>query len=149
MGLRSLSEYEPRYEKTGFLHNYAKTKTQISFAVTAKLISALLLLLGKYNTSTSSIRIVKPLAIFCGCTVRFVLDRVGNPRIPVFSQRGSYESRIFLCRSFDHIDRNQFYEGDNSYKLPLRELSTVTCDETTDNEWERTCEAPTPSYFGE
>ena len=32
--------YEPRREKTGFLHNYAKTKTQISFAVTAKLISA-------------------------------------------------------------------------------------------------------------
>ena len=30
--------YEPRYEKTGF--TYAKTKTQISFAVTAKLINA-------------------------------------------------------------------------------------------------------------
>ena len=30
---------EPRYEKTGFFA-YAKTKTQISFAVTAKLISA-------------------------------------------------------------------------------------------------------------
>ena len=38
--------FKPRYEKTGFLHMrkhnfaYAKTKTQISFAVTAKLISA-------------------------------------------------------------------------------------------------------------
>ena len=31
--------YEPRHEKTAFLA-YAKTKTQISFAVTAKLISA-------------------------------------------------------------------------------------------------------------
>ena len=30
--------YEPRYEKTRFFA-YAKTKTQISFAVTAKLIS--------------------------------------------------------------------------------------------------------------
>ena len=30
---------EPRHEKTGFFA-YAKTKTQISFAVTAKLISA-------------------------------------------------------------------------------------------------------------
>ena len=31
--------FEPRYEKTGFLH-MRKTKTQISFVVTAKLISA-------------------------------------------------------------------------------------------------------------
>ena len=31
--------YEPRYEKTGFLH-MRKTKTQISFEVTAKLIWA-------------------------------------------------------------------------------------------------------------
>ena len=34
----STSRYEPRREKTGFFA-YAKTKTQISFAVTAKLIS--------------------------------------------------------------------------------------------------------------
>ena len=32
--------YEPLYEKTVFFFAYAKTKTQISFAVTAKLISA-------------------------------------------------------------------------------------------------------------
>ena len=32
--------YEPRYEKTFFFFAYAKTKTQISFVVTAKLISA-------------------------------------------------------------------------------------------------------------
>ena len=31
--------FEPRHEKTGFLH-YAKTKAQISCAVTAQLISA-------------------------------------------------------------------------------------------------------------
>ena len=36
--LSSASLYEPRHEKTGFLH-MQKTKTQISFAVTAKLIS--------------------------------------------------------------------------------------------------------------
>ena len=36
-----LMSIEPRHEKTGFLHNnYVKTKTQISFEVTAKLISA-------------------------------------------------------------------------------------------------------------
>ena len=35
----SVLSYEPRYEKIGFFA-YAKTKTQISFAVTAKLIRA-------------------------------------------------------------------------------------------------------------
>ena len=35
-------QLEPLYEKTIFLH-YAKTKTQISFAVTAKLISTFVL----------------------------------------------------------------------------------------------------------
>ena len=36
---RTQRSYEPRSEKTGFFA-YAKTKTQISFAVKAKLISA-------------------------------------------------------------------------------------------------------------
>ena len=31
------------------------------------------------NPSSSLIRIFKPLPIFCGCTVRFVSDLVGNP----------------------------------------------------------------------
>ena len=33
----------------------------------------------KYNPFTSYIRNFKPLAIFCGCTARFVSDLVGNP----------------------------------------------------------------------
>ena len=32
-----------------------------------------------YNPSTFLIRYFKPLAIFCGCTTRFVSDLVGNP----------------------------------------------------------------------
>ena len=32
-----------------------------------------------YNSSTTLIRNFKPLAIFCGCTARFVSDLVGNP----------------------------------------------------------------------
>ena len=57
---------------------YAKTKTQISFAVTAKLISAfvfatqLVQFLSFLNTK------FKPLAIFCGRTAWFKSDRVGN-----------------------------------------------------------------------
>ena len=40
--VRPVGNNEPRHEKNnGFLHkNYAKTKSQISFAVTAQLISA-------------------------------------------------------------------------------------------------------------
>ena len=49
-----------------FFFAYAKTKSQIS---TAKLISALVF--ATYST-------MKPLAIFCGCTAKFVSDLVGN-----------------------------------------------------------------------
>ena len=51
---------------------YGKTKTQIIFAVTAKLISA-------FVFATRMVSIFKPLAILCGCTARFVSDLVGNP----------------------------------------------------------------------
>ena len=74
---------EPCHEKTGFLH-YAKTKTQISFAVAAKLITAFVFaiwivqcLLG--STTYMQIRNFKPLAISCGCTAPLVSDLVGNP----------------------------------------------------------------------
>ena len=51
---------------------YAKTKTQISLAVTAKLISAFVF---AYMQNLN----FKSLAIFCGCTARFVSDLVENP----------------------------------------------------------------------
>ena len=89
---------EPQYEKTDFWH-MRKTKTQICFAVTAKLICAfvfttrivqslylrswsepLFSLLRKYNHSTFYTRNFKPLAIFCSCTARYVSDLVGNPK---------------------------------------------------------------------
>ena len=58
---------------------YAKTKTQISFAVTAKLISAFVFA----TRIVQSLFFLSPkfqrLAIFCGCTARFVSDLVGNP----------------------------------------------------------------------
>ena len=56
---------KPRHEKTGFLH-YAKTKAQISCALTAQLISA-------FDFATQYFR---PLACVCDCTGRFVS---GNP----------------------------------------------------------------------
>ena len=61
------------------LFAYAKTKTQISFAVAAKLISAFVFATRIVHPSTSKIRNFEPLAIFCGFTFRFVSDLVGNP----------------------------------------------------------------------
>ena len=45
-------EYEPPHEKTHNLH-MQKTKAQISFAVTAKLISSFVSLHGQYSPSSS------------------------------------------------------------------------------------------------
>ena len=80
--------YEPRHKKTDFA--YAKTKTQISFAVTAKLISAfvfatrivqsLYFLNPKFYASRHILWQYSPVYIGPG----------RKPRRPVFSQRGSY-----------------------------------------------------------
>ena len=53
---------------------YAKTKTQISFVVTAKLISAFVFATG----IVQYLRNLKTLTIFCRCTAWFVSDLVGN-----------------------------------------------------------------------
>ena len=83
--------YEPRYEKTGFFA-YAKTKTQTSFAVTAKLISAfvvatrivqsLYFLNPKFQASSHLLCLCSPVCVRPG----------RKPRRPVFSQRGSFRN---------------------------------------------------------
>ena len=70
---------EPRREKTGFFA-YAKTKTQISFAVNAKLISVFVFATWIVQSLYFLNPKFKPLAIFCGSTARFVSDLVGNPK---------------------------------------------------------------------
>ena len=70
---------------------YAKTKTQISFAVTAKLIStfvfatkivqSLYFLYTKFQASSHLVRLYSPICVGPG----------RKPRRPVFSQRGSYD----------------------------------------------------------
>ena len=82
-------QYEPRREKTVFFA-YAKTKTQISFVVTAKLIStfvyatcivqSLNYLNPKFQASSYLLWLYSPV---CGGPGR-------KPRRPVFSERGSY-----------------------------------------------------------
>ena len=73
---------------------YAKTKTQISFAVTAKLISAfvfatwlvqfLYFLNTKIQASSHLLWLYSPVCVRPG----------RKPRRPVFSQRGSYKLRV-------------------------------------------------------
>ena len=72
---------------------YAKTKTQISFAVTAKLISAFVFTTYLEQFLFFLNRNLKPLAIFCSCTAWFVSDQVGNPE-DRFSHN---EAHIFVC----------------------------------------------------
>ena len=58
---------------------YAQTKTQISFAVTAKLISNFVFAIRIVQFLFYQIRNSKPLAILCSCTAWFVWNLVGNP----------------------------------------------------------------------
>ena len=79
---------EQRHETTGFA--YAKTKTQISFAVTAKLICAIVFAIRiekslyflnrKFQTSSHLLWLYSLVCVKPG----------RNPRRPVFLQRGSY-----------------------------------------------------------
>ena len=85
---------EPRREKTGFFA-YAKTKAQISFAVTVKLISAfvfatrlvqsLYFLNPKFQVSNHLLWLNSLVCVRPG----------QNPLRPVFSQRGSNVSKLF------------------------------------------------------
>ena len=89
LNIRVFKTYEPRCEKTGFFA-YAKTKTQISFAITAKLISAfvfairivqsLYYLNPKFQASSHLLWLYSPVCVRPG----------QKPRRPVFSERGSY-----------------------------------------------------------
>ena len=90
---------------------YAKTKTQISFVVTAKLISA-------FVFATRIVQSLfylnfKPLAILCGCTARFVSDLVGNPE-DRFSHNEAHLV-ILPFAFFSHLQRKRsnVYFGDN------------------------------------
>ena len=60
---------------------YAKTRTQISCAVTAQLISAFVFASWIEQSLYFLNRNFTPLAILCGCTARLVSDLVGKPEV--------------------------------------------------------------------
>ena len=105
---------EPRCEKTGFLL-MRKTKTQISCAVTAQLISAFVFAIRIINPSTNYFRNFQPLAIFCGCTDRFVSDLVGNPE-----DRFSHKEALLI------LTVNQANTAVNSLSCQLTASLSVT-----------------------
>ena len=95
--------------KPFFLFAYAKTKTQISFAVTTKLISAfvfatrivqsLFFLNPKFQASSHLLRLY---SLVC-------IGPVRKPRRPVFSQRGSFIVCSRLCLTvFRHVNASVF-----------------------------------------
>ena len=98
--LRHQAIYEPRHEKTGFSFAYAKTKTQISFAVTAKLISAFVFAIRivqslyypnpKFQAYTHLLWLYSPVCVRPG----------RKPRRPVFSERGSNVQQTHTCQRF-------------------------------------------------
>ena len=100
--------FEPRSEKTGFLH-YAKTKTQISLPVTAKLISAfvfatwivqsLFYLNPKFQASSHLLWLYSPVCVGSG----------RKHRRSVFSQRGA-----FIKANLDYLYKNDPYCLDRS-----------------------------------
>ena len=87
---------EPRYKKTVFFFAYAKTKTQISCAVTAQMISAfvfatrivqsLYFLNPIFQASSHLMLLYSPVCVGPG----------RKPRRPVFSQRGSFRCHMNL-----------------------------------------------------
>ena len=89
MSLLTSLVLEPRYEKTRPFA-YTKTKTQISFAVTAKLISAFVFatkIVQSFYFLNPKFQASSHLLFLCS------LVCVGpgrKPRMPVFSQRGSF-----------------------------------------------------------
>ena len=64
--------------RKSFFFAYAKTKTQISCAVTEQLIIAFVFAVRVVQSLYYFNPKFKPLAIFCGCIARFVSDLVGN-----------------------------------------------------------------------
>ena len=81
-GICSLGQYvgifEPRHEKLDFAL-YAKTKAQISCAVTAQLISAFVLATQIVRCLYFLSRNFNPLISSSGCAAQFVSDLIRNP----------------------------------------------------------------------
>ena len=96
INIHVVMSYEPRREKTGFLH---MRKTQISFAVTAKLISAfvfatrivqsLYYLNPKFQASSHLLWLYSLVCVGPGW----------KPQRPVFSQRGSYYLSLIVKKT--------------------------------------------------
>ena len=114
---------EPRHEKPGFLR-YAKTKTQISFAVTSKLIStfafvtrivqSFYFLNPKFQASSHFLWLYRPVCVGPGRKLRR----------PVFSERGSMKVKDSL-----HIVHQVNYSNNKAKTIKnTKQLFTKTAE---------------------
>ena len=102
--VRTAESNEPRHEKTVFFA-YAKTKTQISFAVTAKQISvfdfatriaqSLYVLYTRFQAYSHLVWLYSPVCVGPG----------RNPRRPVFSQRGSNNTSSHMIIQYGGLNK--------------------------------------------
>ena len=76
---------------------YTKTKTQISCAITAELISAFVF--ATQIAQSLYFLNFKPLAILCGRTARFVWDLVENPEYRFLTTRLNYCGVVWPSRA--------------------------------------------------
>ena len=107
---------------------HAKTKTQISFAVTAKLISALVFarqilqslffLNPKFQASSHLLWLYSPICVGPG----------RKPRIPVFSQRGSYNlchTKTCFCICLQQTSRSAVHPGKQIGAFVFHSLNSI------------------------
>ena len=122
------------------LFAYAKTKTQISFAVTAKLISAfvfatrivqsLYFLNPKFQVSSHLVWLYSPVCV----------EPVPKPRRPVFSERGSYQKPCYNRPCYKEVEMyfmflsifryviNELIETEQDYVKDLGSIVEVCTD---------------------
>ena len=88
----------------GRIFAYAKTKAQISCAVTAQMISAFVFA-TRIDHSSSYIRNFKLLTFFCDNAGRFVSGLVGNSE-DRFSRVAAHSGNIIFCKTMKQFRNN-------------------------------------------
>ena len=123
---------------------YAKTKPQISCAVTAQLISAFVFATWIVQSLYFLNPNFKPLAIFCDFPARFVWDLVGNPEdrfsdvaaLMFHGYRDVHVMFIEYWRCFVGSITGGFRDGISSFNLHA--IKTVT-DACVQRDWATMC----------
>ena len=88
-----LGLYEPRYEKTGFLHMRKQRRRSAPFVFAIRIVQPLYYLNPKFQALSHLLWFYSPVCVRPGRKIRR----------PVFSQRGSYSSILYTNQSWATI----------------------------------------------